>query len=1078
MRLFHRRRQGTAPPAVATAETTNRDVENPAPGPAGENDMESVLAQLRETGLHGEPAASHLAAAERFDLPPPEELDALRIMVLERNALPFHQGIVVGMFADVMLGWRSLDAALAEGRARATPENVPLRYCEAVEFVAVSFSGDGRAREAVFLSLLLLEATAAAHGVGSRPWICGARAFLQAANRVRETIDPALLPTLPAAATVAQELEGAARAAGDRSVLSSSLSVLGQYWWMTSLGDDDPDVPGLGRAESALSEAAELRDGAERGRTLATLAQVQLALHQADALAAEVPEATAKQSIDLVDRGQRPRQWLAARRVLHELDAETSTVENLTIEDLERIRGTLGDQVAADCLAEEVRALTRSGRITAASEMLRDAYPRVRFDRVDQPTRQLLLAAAAHVLDDGAVPCRALTSSEAARMLATTATLPASSQMLARLHLGLHSKDHKPVIDWLIANGTPRLHDLQHGYERDGALFALAEVHEARAKDPDVSPMLAFRAALLAASLVAQAGLFEVAIGTLSVALSRAREWAASCTTSAQAGSTDSVRRVDAEGFIDACLRETAMLDALLGDACREWTLEVGRILSAPVRLGAASSPYLTIAHSAAFKGSVTARLLADPGPAPVQPAIEQTLRELAAIRDDEQEYAQPVVPADAAEVRVCAWLHGHEQTSGSTASEQRANLERRFDERHMSAVVAQRQPWNRGLAELGFEHLERRFGPSGPGGPTTAFLDLYIGRDETGAYCVYLSLLFRGEWRRYGVRLPYEELAVLPDPADPSARLLIDGIGLFGAKLRELIQEPAAHRPISRAGADALDAASDQLLGGLRSELSALFDAGCDRLVICPHGPLAFIPFHLLPAGNKLLAEHATITVLPALGTALSPPPPRLRNRGVSLGIAASPNGGIASGLPAEPRIWDQARQLAELVPGATLLPAGEATPEATLALLGHSRFVHIASHGAALGSAPSFHRLFLDQSGADSGVLWAYRVLATDLRGVELITLCACETAVGRVDPAGNLRGLTTAFLAAGAEAVIAALWPVRADSALYFFSDIYARISEDITPEPAYRAAQAATRRVFPRFADWGAFAYMGR
>ena len=155
-----------------------------------------------------------------------------------------------------------------------------------------------------------------------------------------------------------------------------------------------------------------------------------------------------------------------------------------------------------------------------------------------------------------------------------------------------------------------------------------------------------------------------------------------------------------------------------------------------------------------------------------------------------------------------------------------------------------------------------------------------------------------------------------------------------------------------------------------------------------------------------------------------------------------------------------------------------GEATPESTLEALTVSRFVHIASHGAALGSAPSFHRLLLDSSGEDSGVLWAYRVLATDLRGVELITLCACETALGRSDPAGNLRGLTTAFLAAGAEAVIASLWPVRADSALHFFSDLYTHIAAGVAPEFAYRAAQTATRRAFPRLADWGAFVYVGR
>ena len=237
--------------------------------------------------------------------------------------------------------------------------------------------------------------------------------------------------------------------------------------------------------------------------------------------------------------------------------------------------------------------------------------------------------------------------------------------------------------------------------------FALAEVHEVRATDMSVTPMLGFRAALLAASLVAQTGLSDVATATLNVALSRASDWAASCAANARAGTKAAVPRDEAEGFIDACLRETSMLD-LLGDAFREWTLEVGRVLSAPIRLGSASTPYLTMAHSAAFKGSVTSRLLADPGPAPIRSQFRQVLHELSAIRDDGPEHAAPTMSADN-EVRLCAWLHRQEQAPGSTASEQRANLERRFDELHMSTIAAEREPWNHGLAEFGFEHLAHR---------------------------------------------------------------------------------------------------------------------------------------------------------------------------------------------------------------------------------------------------------------------------------------------------------------------------------------------------------------------------------
>jgi CHAT domain len=46
-------------------------------------------------------------------------------------------------------------------------------------------------------------------------------------------------------------------------------------------------------------------------------------------------------------------------------------------------------------------------------------------------------------------------------------------------------------------------------------------------------------------------------------------------------------------------------------------------------------------------------------------------------------------------------------------------------------------------------------------------------------------------------------------------------------------------------------------------------------------------------------------------------------------------------------------------------------------------------------------------------------------------LVTLSACETALGRVDRADNLRGLPATLLAAGAEVVVGTLWPVLADA-----------------------------------------------
>jgi CHAT domain-containing protein len=294
---------------------------------------------------------------------------------------------------------------------------------------------------------------------------------------------------------------------------------------------------------------------------------------------------------------------------------------------------------------------------------------------------------------------------------------------------------------------------------------------------------------------------------------------------------------------------------------------------------------------------------------------------------------------------------------------------------------------------------------------------------------------------------------------------------------VRTHLQEPSGNRPLSRSAEAALTDASSRILGPFRNELPSLHEEGIRTLIFCPHGPLAFFPFHLLPFGDGVLADRFEIVVIPTLGFLL--PGSRERTdalRDPRLGIVASPDGGVPFRLPAEPRIWEQAERLGDA--NAITARKGECTPDFALDSLRSQRRVHIAAHGAGLGSAPAFHRLFLDSTGTGSGELFAYRVAESNLRGLELVTLCACETALGRVDPAGNLRGLPSALLGAGAQTVVATLWPVAATPALHFFTAIHAALDVGATRLEAFTTAQRETRAVFPKAVDWGAFAYLGR
>jgi CHAT domain-containing protein len=61
------------------------------------------------------------------------------------------------------------------------------------------------------------------------------------------------------------------------------------------------------------------------------------------------------------------------------------------------------------------------------------------------------------------------------------------------------------------------------------------------------------------------------------------------------------------------------------------------------------------------------------------------------------------------------------------------------------------------------------------------------------------------------------------------------------------------------------------------------------------------------------------------------------------------------------------------------------------------------------------------------DDGILTALQVAELDLRPVEMVTLSACETGLGRSAGGEGLLGLQRAFGVAGARTVVASLWSV---------------------------------------------------
>jgi CHAT domain-containing protein len=269
----------------------------------------------------------------------------------------------------------------------------------------------------------------------------------------------------------------------------------------------------------------------------------------------------------------------------------------------------------------------------------------------------------------------------------------------------------------------------------------------------------------------------------------------------------------------------------------------------------------------------------------------------------------------------------------------------------------------------------------------------------------------------------------------------------------------------------------SDLVLGPLREHLQRLHKKGKRHLCFVPHGGLHVAPLHLLADRGRLLAEDWLVTYLPTtwqLTRPVDPEPPPARTNGLTA-IGASfqndPRGLIPLG-----NVRAEVAAVAAACRGGALLDE-HATKDAVLDALGRSRFVHIATHGAHEPAAGSYHTLYLTPGANDDGRLYAYELLGRDLRGLDLITLSACETALARYDPLGNPRGIPAALFQAGVRALVGTLWDIETDAAQTFFSRLYTCIGDGIRPSDAFLDAQRATRAKHPELRDWGAFYFTG-
>jgi CHAT domain-containing protein len=199
---------------------------------------------------------------------------------------------------------------------------------------------------------------------------------------------------------------------------------------------------------------------------------------------------------------------------------------------------------------------------------------------------------------------------------------------------------------------------------------------------------------------------------------------------------------------------------------------------------------------------------------------------------------------------------------------------------------------------------------------------------------------------------------------------------------------------------------------------------------IIVPHGVLHYIPFAALigPQGRRLI-EDVQVSLVPSASAWL-----HLRRKPYHaierfLGLANPElNGSPLPPLPnAEKGLEDICKILEKLQ--CTARVRATATLAELRADLPGKDVVHFATHGEfPEEDVLDFHRLLLAPTAQEDGRLLAEELCRLDFRSARLVVLCICNGGLFRCGPGDEPYGLVPAFLRAGAENVLATLWPWR--------------------------------------------------
>lgn len=236
----------------------------------------------------------------------------------------------------------------------------------------------------------------------------------------------------------------------------------------------------------------------------------------------------------------------------------------------------------------------------------------------------------------------------------------------------------------------------------------------------------------------------------------------------------------------------------------------------------------------------------------------------------------------------------------------------------------------------------------------------------------------------------------------------------------------------------------------------------GKHKVLVVPEGALGALPFAALHDGQRYLAEHIELAFAPSAQIACR-----------TLAIPQRPvrHPLIVADTVRLVHAEAEARAVASAFPAATRLSGVAASAAGLRAATAGADLLHFACHAQFRRDSPMFSALML----AD-GPLTAESIEGLHI-DAGLVVLSACETGLAGEHGGDELVGLVRAFMLAGANRVLASLWPVDDRVSAELMRHFYHRLLADCSASEALQAAQRAVMRAHPHPYFWAAHAVQG-